>query len=139
MRKIHPACRDDFWRVFSKKNKMARPKLIIVPLILSVIASFTALILQLYGVILTWKIHLRQQEEAVCMILLRKLSYWRRKCKKLRQRYLRRKKRSCWHKPGRTDLWWENILNGLSLEESWRKNFRMSKDDFMELVTELRP
>ncbi len=118
---------------------MARPKLIIVPLILSVIASFTAVILQLYGVILTWKIHLRQQEEAVCMILLRKQSYWRRKCKKLRQRYLRRKERSCWHKPGRTDLWWENILNGLSPEESWRKNFRMSKDDFMELVTELRP
>ncbi len=34
------------------------------------------------------EIHLRQQEEAVCMILLRKQSYWRRKCKKLRQRYL---------------------------------------------------
>ncbi len=66
---------------------MARPKLIIVPLILSVIASFTALMLQLYGVILKWKIHLRQQEETVCMILLRKQSYWRRKCK-IRQRYL---------------------------------------------------
>ncbi|CAB4016610.1 Hypothetical predicted protein [Paramuricea clavata] len=118
---------------------MARPKLIIVPLVLSIIASFTAMIMQLYGAILLWKIHLKQQEDAICMLLLRKQSYWRPKWKKARQRYLRRKKRGCLHKPGRTDLWWENILNGVSPEESWKKNFRMSRDDFMELVVELRP
>ena len=60
--------------------------------------------MQLYGAILLWKTHLRQQEDAICMTLLRKYSYWRRNWKKARQRYLRPKKRSCWHKPGRTDF-----------------------------------
>jgi hypothetical protein len=138
MRKVIPLAGMTFRAIFQISN-MARPKLIIVPLVLSIIASFTAMIMQFYGAILLWKIHLKQQEDAICMLLLRKQSYWRRKWKKARQRYLRRKKRSCWHKPGRTDLWWENILNGVSPEESWKKNFRMSRDDFMELMAELRP
>lgn len=118
---------------------MARIKTIIVPLVISIIVSFTAMILQLYGVISLWKMHLRRQEDTICSLLLRKKSYWLRKLKRSRQRYLRRKKCSCWTKPGRTAPWWENILNGVSPEESWKKNFRMSRKDFMELATELRP
>lgn len=118
---------------------MAPTKTMIVPLFISIIVSFTAIIFQLYGLISLWKIHLRRQEDTICMLLLRKKSYWLRKLKRSRQRYLRRKKRSCWMKPGRTALWWENILNGVSPEESWKKNFRMSRNDFMELATELRP
>jgi hypothetical protein len=103
MRKVIPLAGMTFRAIFQISN-MARPNLIIVPLVLSIIASFTAMIMQFYGAILLWNIHLKQQEDAICMLLLRKQSYWRRKWKKARQRYLRRKKRSCWHKPGRTDL-----------------------------------
>ena len=55
------------------------------------------------------------------------------------QRYLRRKKRSCW--PNLDGLLCGGkiiILNGTSPEESCQKNFRMSREDFMELVTKLR-
>ena len=50
-----------------------------------------------------------------------------------------RKRKRFWIKPGRTDLWWLHMINGLSLAEDWKKNFRMSKDNFLKLVDELRP
>jgi hypothetical protein len=89
MRKFHPAYRNDFSRHFLKTN-MVGLKLVIVPLVLSILTGFTAMMLQLYGAILLWKMHLRQQEDAVCMLSLRKQCYWRRKCKRIRQRYLTR-------------------------------------------------
>ena len=49
------------------------------------------------------------------------------------------KKRSCWYKSGRTDLWWENILTGVAPTECWKFFFRMSKDSFNKLLSELRP
>ena len=36
--------------------------------------------------------------------------------------------------PGRTDLWWQNMIQNRCLEEDWR----MSKNEFMKLVDELR-
>ena len=50
-----------------------------------------------------------------------------------------RRRRSHWIRPGRTDLWWRNMIDGLCLPEEWKKNFRMSKENFMELVDELEP
>ena len=50
-----------------------------------------------------------------------------------------RKKKRFWIKPGRTDLWWRNIKEDRCLEEDWKKNFRMSKAEFLKLVDELRP
>ena len=56
----------------------------------------------------------------------------------LKKRKIRGKRRF-WVKPGRTDLWWQNMIQNRCLEEDWRKNFRMSKNEFMKLVDELRP
>jgi hypothetical protein len=131
--KCHPACRDDFSRHFSNKQYG------VTETYYCAISTLPAMMMQFSGAILLWKIHLKQQKDAICMLLLRKQSYWRQKWEKTRQRYLQRKKHSCWHKPEQTDLWWENILTGVSPEESWKKNFRMSRDDFMELEAELRP
>ena len=50
-----------------------------------------------------------------------------------------RKKKRFWIKPGRTDLWWRNMKEDRCLEEDWKKNFRMSKAEFLKLVDELRP
>ena len=42
-------------------------------------------------------------------------------------------------KPGGGDHFWRNILNGTSGDEKWRKNFRLTKDKFFQLVDLLRP
>ena len=44
-----------------------------------------------------------------------------------------------WKKPGRTDKWWENLYSGKTSEEDWKKNIRMSKEDFEILVSLIRP
>ena len=43
-----------------------------------------------------------------------------------------------WRKPGRTDVWWENLYTGRLPEEEWKKNFRMTRAVFIELADELR-
>ena len=55
----------------------------------------------------------------------------------LKKRKIRGKCRF-WVKPGRTDSWWQNMIPNRFLEEDWGKNFRMSKNEFMTLVDELR-
>ena len=43
-----------------------------------------------------------------------------------------------WINPGRTSLWWDNLLNGNTLAEEWKKNLRMTKNDFLYLVNLVR-
>ena len=50
-----------------------------------------------------------------------------------------RRKRRYWVKPGRMDLWWRDMMEGRCVPEDWKKNFRMSREQFMMLVDELRP
>ena len=58
--------------------------------------------------------------------------------KRQRRRFLFRKRRRQWKNPGRTEIWWQNVLNGLMLEDEWISNFRMSREDFMALEEQLR-
>ena len=58
--------------------------------------------------------------------------------RQLRNRFVRKRKRH-WKNPGRTEKWWTNILDGAMLPEEWLMNFRMSRDDFMNLEEKLRP
>jgi hypothetical protein len=51
----------------------------------------------------------------------------------------RRKRRRFWIRPGRTSLWWDNLWTGVSIEEEWKENFRMSRNSFLKLCDELRP
>ncbi|XP_057293071.1 putative nuclease HARBI1 [Hydractinia symbiolongicarpus] len=50
-----------------------------------------------------------------------------------------RKRRSVWFRPGRTDQWWINTYQLYNNPFDWKKNFRMSKEDFNKLCDELRP
>ena len=50
-----------------------------------------------------------------------------------------RKKKRWWVAPGRTDNWWIRMTSGEAPPEEWNKNFRMSRENFVELVNELRP
>ena len=101
--------------------------------------SISSLISQVNNLILLWNINQRKFLTLAITNSLSKQNFYSPKLKRLRRRRNLRKKRSCWHQPGRTDLWWENIRNGISPSESLKKNFRLSKEEFMVLSDELRP
>lgn len=56
----------------------------------------------------------------------------------LNTRYLR-KKRSVWVKSGRTDQWWRNLISDKMSPDEWKKNLRISKEDFSLLVNMMKP
>jgi len=45
----------------------------------------------------------------------------------------KRSKRSCWHKPGRTDLWWKNIWIGVEPEDDVGRKLSNVEGLFCEL------
>ena len=47
-------------------------------------------------------------------------------------------KRKFWKNPGRTDLWWQNLINEKTFSKEWFKNIRMDFDSFMKLTDMLR-
>ena len=59
-----------------------------------------------------------------------------------RQRRVARKParpRRFWVRPGRTTAWWDNFVAGVVVNEEWKENFRMCKNNFLNLCSELRP
>ena len=50
-----------------------------------------------------------------------------------------RRSRRFWVRPGRTSIWWQNFVDNAVLPEEWKENFRMSKDNFLQLCSLLRP
>lgn len=90
---------------------------------------------------------------ASALFLLQSCMHWRRRRHRLiallnsqsetnfiisRRRIVRRRRRM-WIRPGRSNIWWENIINGKVVQEEWKENFRMSKDNFLKLCDQLRP
>mgnify|MGYP002804178431 FL=1 len=50
-----------------------------------------------------------------------------------------RKERRHWIRPGRNNIWWKKIISGISLQDEWRENLRVSRETFDYLCNELRP
>ena len=50
-----------------------------------------------------------------------------------------RKKGSLWKVPGRAEQWWLDLDERVSPPEVWKKNFRVRREDFLELVEMIRP
>ena len=71
------------------------------------------------------------------MFLLRK-KLTRKKLKLLQQRQSTRKPRKCCYQLGRSDQWWKDMINGVSPNDWWRKNFRFSRKKFFDLVDLLK-
>ena len=80
-----------------------------------------------------------QSENNIMFYFSQKRDYRRSKEKLRKIINLYRKKRSCWHICSRGDVFWRNIRQGLLLDDTWKKNFRMPTGDFEALVAELRP
>ena len=101
-------------------------------------ASVICMIMQLHGFVLFSQIYRRKQENIYKSLLLHQKSIYRRKMKYLNRRQSRRKHRSTWCMNGRSDEWRKNMLSGKADETEWKKNFRLKREDFMELVDSIR-
>jgi len=71
---------------------------------------------QLYGLLFLWKHHEVQASNFTIATLATQRSSRFRKLRRLS-----RKGGSSWFILGRTDQWWENILNGEPSREKWKK------------------
>ena len=97
------------------------------------------LTIQCYGVVIAYQILQAKRLMLLNAYFSTKKNKWARRMKRLKVRRLCRKPRSTWVVKGRTDKWWENIVNGNAPDTVWKKNFRMSKQSFYDLVHKLHP
>ena len=96
-------------------------------------------IMHLKSSIVLYKLQKLKFDNVYKILILSKRSRSLLKMKQARERSLKRKNRSCWFKSGRTDLWWQNITTGVALSDAWKKNFRLPRLLFMDLVSESSP
>ena len=118
---------------------MADNKFIAISHLISCLGALSCLVLQLQTLLFLWKFEEIRRNNNLVTSILRRRRYFIQKLKRRRERNLLKKKRSCWYKPGRTSLWWDNILTGIAPHECWKKNFRLSKDLFFKLHDEISP
>ena len=103
------------------------------------ITGLSSVMLQLHGLMQIVNIFMFKNRQLLLTTMARRQNCRLRKLKLLKQRSLLRKKRGKWVHLGRTDLWWQNIRHGVLPESCWRKNFRMSRNDFYTLLDEIEP
>ena len=100
---------------------------------------FLILILQLQGIMITYKVLEMKRNSILSAYLSVKKRNLLRKRKHLKARRLRRKPKSVWVINGRTDQWWQNLIGANVPQICWKKNLRMSRVCFYQLAEELRP
>ena len=98
---------------------------IFVEYLRSVLTNTCALLIQLFAT----RKRTRQTREIMLRSTLRQIP--NRKSGRIVKRH--------WVRPGRNTLWWDNILSGISVEDERRENFRMTRETFNCLCTELSP
>ena len=129
-----------FWRevgVFKMAPSRMR-RMILFPF-LQQFAGLLSTLMQLHGLLYLYMLYRKRNIDLLVGHFARKRNLFVRKSKELKLRRLRRKKRSRWVNEGRTDQWWQNMITGISPEEDWKKNFRMTRQEFNKLCDELRP
>ena len=119
-------------------SKMAgeNKKHVIWVLLLSLLALITSFQQQL--VVLYNLIFQLQQQQTMVMHLTHSAAVSRHFHLSRTRRSTRGLGERLWRKPGRTDVWWENLYTGRLPEDEWKKNFRMTRTVFMALADELR-
>ena len=50
-----------------------------------------------------------------------------------KRKTLNQRRRKFWKKPGRIDIWWQYLINGILRNEEGKKNLRMPRQVFMKL------
>ena len=94
--------------------------------------------MQLNSALLLCIMHQRRINGTILKLLLARKRGFSRRMKLAKKRRITQKRR-LWYKPGRTDLWWQNLISGVAPKEFWKKNFRLTDTMFFELVENLYP
>ncbi|CAB4006227.1 Hypothetical predicted protein, partial [Paramuricea clavata] len=81
----------------------------VVGLIVNNLVQFSVLITKLQGILMLWKLNQARALSLAFGVLARRKTKIKRKLLHKQIRRMQRKDRSTWYKPGRTDLWWQNI------------------------------
>ena len=102
--------------------------------IISIISS----IIQLNSALLQCIMHHRKINGTILKLLLARKRGFSRQMKLAKKRRITQNRR-LWYKPGRTDLWWQNLLSGVAPKEFWKKNLGLTDTMFFELVEYLYP
>ena len=118
---------------------MAPHKFKLFALLIAKLSGILALFLQLQGILILWMIYQKYVMDRFFVLQTRKRNRFLQKNRLARERHLRKKKINCWYNPGRTEQWWQSMVDGESPEETWRKNFRLSREEFQKLLEEHRP
>jgi len=107
-------------------------------MIASFLISSMRTLLSIQGNILQLITTSRKQREILQSAITQRNSALEKYMEKKNKSHRRDIKRNAWKIPGRTDLWWTNLLLGISPEDEWHKNLRMSRKIFMKLVDHIR-
>ena len=100
---------------------------------------FTALLLQLHGLIYVFALFKKYRDDKLLLYYATKRTIMQRKLRHLKMRKMSRKRRTVLVNDGRTEAWWLNMINGISPEDDWKRNFRMTREKFCLLCEQLRP
>ena len=120
-----------------KTNMAALNLRYVVGLIVNNLVQFSVLITKLQGILMLWKLNQARALSLAFGVLARRKTKIKRKLLHKQIRRMQRKDRSTWYKPGRTDLWWQNIRMGISPKECWKQFFRMDRDFFYNFLNEI--
>lgn len=95
------------------------------------------MIYQLISLLLSLLIEVKEmmRQQMVLLLIINESPFARVKI----ERRKRLQPRRIWVTTGRTDLWWQNLITGITAEGDWLKSFRMTKSDFLNLADILRP
>ena len=93
---------------------------------------------QINGLVLLSQLYLGNLIRMSGFDCVREKDFWKEKMRQRALKRLTRKSRSIWFYPGRSDTWWLNMINGIAPPGEWKKNFRLSEEEFRELAEKLR-
>ena len=110
----------------------------LIALIVAQLGGFMALALQLHGLLMLWILYNKHVNDMLIALEAQQRSRNLQNTRKYRERKCRRKKRERWFNAGRTEDWWNKMFGGEAPENTWRKNFRVSRQEFMLLLSELQ-
>ena len=106
---------------------------IIAQATLLIMSSMFLSIGHMYGLLLLWKMKMKQAENNIMLYILQKRNYRRSKEKIRKMRNLYRKKRSCWHNIFKVEMMFSGEIYDKAFYQM-TKNFRMSKADLKLLL-----
>ena len=112
---------------------------LLISILITVIFVFVILLVQLYSFLIVSICTQHHMMHSMALLACATRSFFARKRRRESVEKGNRKRRAMWRQNGRTESWWAKLLAGEMPAETWKKNFRMSQQEFEKLTNELRP